>query len=159
MATISKFYLLDAVSPNTGIMPSNSPAAISHGTPDGNATGASTARDATDVIGASNPDLESSITSNATTVQQIWGHRRFVSRPLAAQTINDGTWTFSYARSESSLNHNQSVSCRPYYWRPSTGFQDQLQHVQVLLLLPHLLLFILLEESLNLLWLDGSIIL
>src|SRR5262249_25749986 len=71
------------------------------------------------------PDIESSITSNANTSAQGWGHRRFVSRPLAAQSIPFTTtnWTFSYARSESNLNHNQSVCVCIYAWRPSTGAQ------------------------------------
>lgn len=123
MATIAKFYLHDAASPNTGIMPSNSPIAWFQ-TATGDATGATTARDATDVIGTANPDIESTITSNADTNTQNWGHRRFVSRPLAAQSIPFNTpisWHFSYARTESNLNHNQSIRCQVYAWRPSTG--------------------------------------
>lgn len=127
MATISKFYLRDATSPNTGTMPSTSPAAFA-GTQlglsvTGNAAAASTARDATDTAGAANPDTESTITSNADTTNQLWGHRRFVSRPLAATTFTDvgGTWTFSYARQESNLLHNQTVNLFAYAWRPSSG--------------------------------------
>jgi hypothetical protein len=123
MATISKFYLRDAVSPNTGTMPTNSPATISGNTPAGDATGASTARDATDIAGTSNPDIESSITANADQLLQTWGHRRFVSRPLTATTFAaaDGVWTFSYARTESNLLHNQAIWCMAYPWRPGSG--------------------------------------
>jgi hypothetical protein len=123
MATISKFYLLDAATPNTGTMPTG--AFILGADANGDASGARTARDATDTHGSSNPDIESSITSNANTNFQDWGHRRFVSRPLAATTFSstDGNWTFSYARSESSLNHNQSVRCLIYAWSPSSGAQ------------------------------------
>jgi len=113
--TIGKFYLHDAVTPNSGTMPS---AAI--GTT-GDAPGATTARDATDTIGVANPDIESTVTATANQNAQNWGHRRFVSRPLAAQTISLGTWTLSYARSESNTSHNQSVRCTIYTWRPSTG--------------------------------------
>lgn len=124
MATISKFYLLDAATPNTGTMPSGILQVSGTATATtGDATNARTARTATDVIGTSNPDLESSITAVANTSAQSWGHRRFVSAPLAAATFasGDGNWTFSYARTESNLNHNQAVRCCIYCWRPSTG--------------------------------------
>lgn len=123
MATISKFYLLDAATPNTGTMPFNALLIdITSTATTGDATGARTARDATDVAGTSNPDLESTLTSNANTTGQMWGHRRFVSRPLAAQTLPSGTnWTFSAACSESSLNHNQVLCVTIYPWRPTTG--------------------------------------
>lgn len=131
MATISKFYLLDATSPNTGTMPSNSPTTIVGGVIGAGteATGASTARDATDTIGTANPDTESSITAAASTSAQRLGHRRFVSRPLAAQTFAnaDGAWTFSYARSESNTNHNATsgapIDAVVYLWRPTTGLR------------------------------------
>lgn len=127
MATITKFYLHDAATPNTGTMPSNSPAVIGGGVVGAGteATGASTARDATDTIGVANPDTESSITAAATTAAQRLGHRRYVSRPLAAQQVSTGsnTWTFSAARSQSNANHNASIRCGVYAWRPSTGAQ------------------------------------
>jgi hypothetical protein len=125
VATIAKFYALDALSPNTGTMPTFSPAQSSGFTVTGDAAGAATARDATDVAGTSNPDIESQITSNADSTQQAWGHRRFVSRPLAAHTFAaaDGNWTFSYARSESNLLHNQAIGAIVYCWRPSSGAQ------------------------------------
>lgn len=124
MATIAKFYLLDAASANTGTMPSGALQAGGSSTATtGDATGARTARNATDTPGTSNPDVESSITANADQLPQIWGHRRFVSAPLAATTFAsaDGNWTFSYARSESNLNHNQSIVCTVYPWRPGSG--------------------------------------
>lgn len=126
MATISKFYLLDAASPNTGTLPSNSPTTLAGGVLGAGteATGNTTARDATDVAGTSNPDIESSITAAATTSLQRLGHRRYVSRPLAAQVFPiTGNWTFSYARSESNTNHNGQIRCQLYCWRPSTGAQ------------------------------------
>ncbi len=126
MATISKFYLLDATSPDTGILPgsSNFIRGIGGGIAgQGDATGARTARDATDVHGSSNPDTKSLVTSTADQLSQAWGHRRFISRPLAAHTFAaaDGNWTFSYARQESNLNHNQAITCYVYTWRPSVG--------------------------------------
>lgn len=125
MATIAKFYLLDAATPNAGTMPSGALRISNTGTATtGDATGARTARDATDVAGTSNPDIESTITAVADVNQQLWGHRRFVTRPLAAQSTPGGTWTFSYARSESNLNHNQAVRCVVYRWRPSDSSQS-----------------------------------
>lgn len=130
MATISKFYLLDAATPNTGTMPSNSPTTIAGGVLGAGteAAGAATARDATDVSGTSNPDIESSLTSAATTTIQRLGHRRFVSRPLAAATVSGASWTFSYARSESNLNHTTGsgvpmIKASVYAWRPTTGLR------------------------------------
>lgn len=125
MAT--KFYLHDAATPNTGTMPSTSPSAWDGG-PTGagsEASGASTARDATTTIGVANPDTESSITAAATSVLQRLGHRRFVTRPLAAQNVSTGslTWTFSYARSESNTNHNGDIVLGVYAWRPGSGAQ------------------------------------
>lgn len=119
MATISKFYLLDAATPNTGTMPTG--AFDTNHDFEGDATGARTPRDATDVKGTSNPDVKSLITANADINPQHWGHRRFVSRPLAAQTISAGTWTFSYARQESNLNHNASFRCDITVWRPTSS--------------------------------------
>ena len=122
MHPISKFYLLDAVTPNSGTMPGAGTAFAANAV-SGDAAGARTSRDATDLPGTSNPDIESTVTSTASTLLQRWGHRRFVSRPLAAVTLTnaDGNWTFSYARQESNLNHNQSVQASVYGWRPSTG--------------------------------------
>lgn len=75
------------------------------------------------MIGVANPDTETSVTFLANTTQQFWGHRRFVSAPLAARTFAnaDGNWTFSYARSQSNANHNATFKCMLYAWRPSTG--------------------------------------
>lgn len=128
MATISKFYLLDAATPNTGTFPSNSPDTLAAlGTHVTDAAGASTARDATDVKGTSNPDIESTFTSGADVLaNRKAGHRRFVSRPLAAQTFAaaDGNWSFSLAWFESNTNHTSgtgSVRCVGYGWSPSGG--------------------------------------
>lgn len=119
MATISKFYLHDAATTNTGTMPTG---AFQFGADvTGDAAGALTARSANAVIGAL--QTSATITSNADVLAQKWGYRRFVSAPLVAQTFAtaDGNWTFSYARSENNLNHNQAVICFVSAWRPSTG--------------------------------------
>jgi hypothetical protein len=120
MTVISKFYLLEAATPNTGTMPSGFISTIV-----GSATGALTIRDATDTHGSSNPDIESTITANANQTTQRWGHRLFVSRPLAAHTFAaaDGNWTFSYARSESNTSHNMSMQCTVVAVDPATGLR------------------------------------
>jgi|ERR1043166_7549023 hypothetical protein len=125
MATISKFFLRDIATPNTGTMPGSGDAFVtspSLGDATGDATGARTARDAHDTAGTSNPDVKSLITSVANTSRQTWGHRRFVSRPLAAQTFTAGDqWQFNYGHQESNTAHNAILGMVIYPWRPSTG--------------------------------------
>lgn len=124
MATISKFYLHDAATANTGTMPGAGDAFQGGSPPDtGEATGAFTARTANDTIGVG--QTSATITATANQNPQQWGMRRFVSSPLAAHTFGpgDGNWTFSQASAESNLNHNQSIRLFAYQWRPSTGLR------------------------------------
>jgi hypothetical protein len=123
MATIQKMYLHNATTSNTGTMPSNSPATISGLSINGNASGASTARNMDATIGVANPDTESTFTANPDSSPQVWGVRRFVSPPLVAHTFTnaEGNWTFSFARSESNTNHNGAIRGRVYFWSPSSG--------------------------------------
>ncbi len=123
MATQQKFYFLDSATTVTGTLPSNSPAAVTGAAVTGDATGAATNRATSATPGSANPDTESSITSIANTSFQAWGHRRFVSPPLAAQTFSttDGAWTFSFAATEANAAHNAQFHCIAYAWRPSTG--------------------------------------
>lgn len=122
MATISKFYLLDATSPNTGTLPSGG-FLTAHSGAGTDASGFATSRDATDVAGASNPDLEATGTAAANTTAQVLSLRRFVSRPLAARTFasSDGSWTFDFACFDSNTSHNQGIQANIYAWRPGTG--------------------------------------
>lgn len=117
--------MLDAATPNTGTMPTNSPTTVAGGVlgTGTEATGASTARDATDVAGSA--QQAATMTAQAVTGVQRLGLRRFVSRPLAAHTFAtaDGSWTFSYAGLESNTNHNATFVCAVYVWRPGTGAQ------------------------------------
>jgi hypothetical protein len=122
MATISKFYFHDAFSPNTGPQPPTSwPGQAPGDTLSFQDPAAPSVRDATDVIGFANPDVEGNITTNPVVTAQGAFFRRFVSRPLAAQTLPSGNWTFSYARTESNLNSNMVVKCAAYTWRPSAA--------------------------------------
>lgn len=123
MATISKFYLHDVISSNTGTMPGAGDAFIVQGDNEGQASGARTSRTANDTIGAAQTSVQ--ITALANTSLQRWGYRRYVSSPLAAQTFAtaDGNWTFSWASLESNTNHNGAGACHIYLWRPSTGLR------------------------------------
>lgn len=122
---INKFYFHDALTPNSGTMPDTGTAfATSAGGGDttGDASGARTPRDATHIIGTNSPDIESVVTANANQTLQVWGHRRFVTRPLAAFVFdNTMIWSCAYARSESNSAHNQRIITTVYGWRPSTG--------------------------------------
>jgi hypothetical protein len=124
MATILKWYFHDVASPNTGTLPGAGTAfgaGLANAELDttGDATGARTARDATDTIGVL--QASSLVTATANQLAQTWGHRRFVSRPLAAQTTPTGNWTLSFARAENNLNHNMATTLNIYAWRPGTG--------------------------------------
>lgn len=123
MATISKFYLHDAASPVAGTLPATSPAAISGATVTGDATGAATPRLANDIIGVANPDTKDTVTALANATLQTWGHRRYVSAPLAAHafTAAEGNWTFSFAVTQSNTNHNATIKVIVYMWDPVLG--------------------------------------
>lgn len=124
MTTISKFYLTDAATPDTGTMPTGF-VLLGHLGTGTDASGSTTVRDATDTAGASNPDIDATGTAAANTAAQVLCLRLFVSRPLAAQTFAtaDGNWTFSYARGESNTLHNGVIKCGVYALRPTTGLQ------------------------------------
>lgn len=67
------------------------------------------------------------IATNASTSQQNLYYTRFVSLPLAAQTISANTWDYNFAAFEDSgtanfpCNLTNSVYVNCYAWRPSTG--------------------------------------
>ena len=114
----TKFYFHDATSPNLGTLPAAT--TLSATTPNVTAAGAGTNRDMDQTIGTS----QASATLNTlgqTTLQRNW-FRRFLSRPLAAQTLPTGVWTIQGGADE---EQNQS-NMLPWgtvikVWRPSTG--------------------------------------
>src|SRR5262249_24423315 len=81
--------------------------------------------DATDTIGTANPDIESTFTAVANTSAQRWACRRFITRPLAAQTVtsNVDSWGYRFSQSQSNSSHNAVIHIRAYVWTPSTGTQ------------------------------------
>lgn len=124
MATIAAFYFHDAATSNSGTMPTNSPATQAGGVlgTGTEATGASTARSADDVLGVANPDTKSVITAAANQTAQRLGHRRFCSTPLAAQQLpTTGNWAHRWSGLESNTNHNGRLWIAKYAWRPGTG--------------------------------------
>jgi len=122
MATISKFYFLDAATPNSGTMPTGA-FVNPHFGAGTDATGSQTARDSTDTPGAAQTSAVATAAANTST--QTLQLRRYVSRPLAARTFAnaDGNWTWDYAALESNTNHKAGFQINVYGWRPSTGAQ------------------------------------
>ena len=115
-----KFYFHDATTTDTGTLPSTK---LSGQTANVTATGASTNRAMTTSTGAL--QASAALTTLAqTTAQRNW-FRRYVSAPLAAQTIAAGTtsdsWLLALAGSESSTNSAPTFTCYLGVWRPSTG--------------------------------------
>lgn len=120
MATIQKFYFHDAASGVVGTLPSASTQAQIV-TPAVTATGAGTNRSMDDTAGVSQVSVAATSLATTGTPDPIW-FRRFVSPPLAAQTIASGAWTLSGAGSESSTNSNFQFNFGSLYaWRPGTG--------------------------------------
>jgi hypothetical protein len=119
MATIQKFYFHDAGTSDTGTLP---------------ATGTSqslTAPNFTDATAGTNRSMDGVAGSaQAATTIAISGtgaanhdwHRRFLSAPLAAQTIGVGTWTVAIGGLNTNANAgSQLVPGCVYVWRPSNG--------------------------------------
>jgi len=117
-ATTTKFYLHNAASPDTGTLPGAS--TLSATTPNVTATGASTNLDMDIAIGTA--QVSQALTTLAVvTLQKNW-FRRFLSKPLAAQTLTTGIWTIQGGASESSLASNLLLwGAVIKVWRPSTG--------------------------------------
>ncbi|HYE89198.1 MAG TPA: DUF6701 domain-containing protein [Vicinamibacterales bacterium] len=114
----TKFYFHDAASPNLGTLPGAG--TMSATTPNVTAAGAGTNRDMDEVIGSAQTSVSIN-TLPVTTLQRNW-FRRFVSRPLAAQTLPTGAWTIQGAASESAGASDMHVwGAVIKVWRPSTG--------------------------------------
>ncbi len=113
-----KLYFHDAATPNAGTLPGAS--TLSATTPNVTAATAGTNRDMNQTVGAA--QASSALTTLAqTTLQKNW-LRRFLSRPLAAQTLPTGVWTIQGGASESSTNSNMLPwGAVIKVWRPSTG--------------------------------------
>jgi len=114
----TKLYFHDAATPDTGTLPGAS--TISATSPSVTASTAGTNRDMNTTIGAS--QTSSALTTLGNTSLQTHWFRRFLSRPLAAQTLPTGGWTIDGAAAESTLStHLWPWGIVLKVWRPSTG--------------------------------------
>lgn len=116
MAT--KFYFHDAATTVGGTLPSVSPALDP---PSVTAAGGQTNRSMTETIGAG--QTSASLTTLAQTTQQSNLFRRFISDPIAAQTIASQTLTISVGALEANAASDmfEAGSSSIYIWRPGTG--------------------------------------
>lgn len=119
---MQKFYLHDINCPVQGTLPGST--TLSATTPGATAAGAGINRYMDGLIYVGATQIQTTLTTLAqTSSQQNW-HRRWISPPLAAQTITalGQTWTLSIAASQSSTNSNMTFSSSlACIWRPSTG--------------------------------------
>lgn len=116
MAT--KFYMHNATSTDTGTLPTGF--GLVNGTASAvNVSGADTNRVADTTIGAS--QASGVLTTLANTSSQTSLIRRFLSAPLAAQTIAQQAVDSSAAWAESSLNSDFQPTAAVTLWRPGTG--------------------------------------
>lgn len=114
----TKFYFHDATTTDIGTLPGGT--TTSAVAPNVTATGASTNRDMNQTLGVA-PVSPALNTLAVTTLQRNW-FRRFVSRPLAAQTLPSGFWTMQGVAFESNTASNMLVwGAVIKVWRPSTG--------------------------------------
>lgn len=112
------FYLHAATTTNTGTLPSGK-----HSTQTDAVTGSpatkNTQRSMDLTIGTSQTSLAA--TTNASTSAQAILMGMWESPPMAAQTLPTGTWTLSFASSESNTGSNYQTTICLYAWRPGTG--------------------------------------
>lgn len=122
MADVTKIYLHDATSADSGTLPSTVWRDTATGTLTltGSATGAATCRNADLTIGAG-PAQTATFTANANTTAQVWALRRWVTPPLAAGSCTSAALGFGCTFVESNTNHNAQPTFVCYFWRPSTG--------------------------------------
>lgn len=111
-----KFYLHNATTTDTGTLP-GAGASVATTAPVLIASGVNRSMDAT--IGTAQASVV--LTTNAVTTAQQSLIVRFLSAPIAAQTLAAQTVFCSTAFSESSLNSNLHLQMVLAVWRPGTG--------------------------------------
>lgn len=114
MPSISKFYLHDAATADTGTLPAVTSSISTRGNAE---TTPNKSMD--DVAGSA--QTSATISTSASTIQQFHKLARFLSAPLTAQTISAQNWTFRIAAAESNANSNMFLGLSIAVWRPSTG--------------------------------------
>ncbi|HEY6966428.1 MAG TPA: DUF6701 domain-containing protein, partial [Burkholderiales bacterium] len=114
----TKFYFHDANTPNDGTLPGAT--TLSATSPNVTSATAETNRDMDQNIGAAQASASLN-TLAVTTLQRNW-FRRFLSRPLAAQTLPTGIWNIQGGALESNAASNMLLwGAVIKVWRPSTG--------------------------------------
>lgn len=111
-ASISTFYLHDAVSDDMGTLPSATVSPLEAAFP---ATGSGSNKSLDENVGTSQVTLLTPCTTTTHSIVERW-----LSAPLAAQTISAGTWVLDFAGKRSIggvINLTMFVGA----WRPSTG--------------------------------------
>jgi hypothetical protein len=117
VATIQKLYFHDASSPLSGTLPPSTTESAT--APTKTATGAGTNRAMDGTAGSS--QVGPTLSSNKSTTKQNNWWRRFLSAPIAGQTLGSGTWTIRAAIKTSNTSSAWKVSACVYVWRPSNG--------------------------------------
>ncbi|MDR4491373.1 MAG: hypothetical protein R2685_10810 [Candidatus Nitrosocosmicus sp.] len=122
---LTYFYFHNTLSSVSGTLPS-SEQAVSISSISASADAQTVNRTMNTTIGASQTSKQVTLTSSTSLLNYYF--TRFVSEPLAAQTITAQTWTYNFATAESALAANAPVSgtnkaimVTCYVWRPSTG--------------------------------------
>lgn len=115
----TKFYWHDAATTDTGTLPgAGSISGVSITT---SAVGADTNRSMDASIGAG--QTSAALTTTADTLDRFYFFRRFLTGPLAAQTISAQTITIRMAATEANANSDmfENGALSLIAWRPSTG--------------------------------------
>jgi outer membrane protein assembly factor BamB len=114
------FYFHEVTTPNAGILPAATTLSTTTPNKTANDGTAGTNRDMNQMIGSLQVSAAVT-TATQMALQKNW-FRRFISRPLAAQTLPTGVWTIRAGVSESNLASNMfPFGAVIKVWRPSTG--------------------------------------
>jgi hypothetical protein len=116
---VTRFYLHNVTTTVTGTLPGSADLSSARA-PTITASGAATNRDMNGTLGTA--QTSAVLTTSASTTTQYNWFRRFISPPLAAQTLPSGVWTLQAGASESNTNSNM-LGWYPVIavFRPSTG--------------------------------------
>lgn len=114
-----RLYFHDALSDVSGTLPSSEQSSL---TPSVNVDAQTVNRSMNDTIGTSQTSKQWNINDGSSAA--VYYITRFVSPPLAAQTIPASDWSYSFAAAESATSVNYptgTVHICLYTWNPTTG--------------------------------------
>jgi len=115
----TKLYFHDTSSSVSGTLPSTEQSSL---TVNVNVDAQTVNRTMNETIGTSQTSKVININDGSTAA--VYYVTRFISEPLEAQTLDTGTWLYSFAAAESATSVNYPSSTIPiccYVWRPSGG--------------------------------------